>query len=185
MNEVNGNIVMDISEVSPVGFNSRYFNPTAKPYVVSRGKAKLYKLGILYFVLSMILVIVSTRLIPYEFSNNKKWMEILAWAPRFVSMGLVIMGILHLRKSHTIPPLLIFSNKGVKNKEKDMEWEHISRIYVEYSRRGDSTYNLCIEYKNDLCRIDIRKVDEFSEDVAYTLNKYFKKYGESENLKKI
>ncbi len=169
-------ITLDISEVDPVGFNAKYYKNTQRDYKISRGKTRLFRRSLLLVFTGMVVSIVAIKYLPEQIEGDFSWLSPLLWLPRLAALVFVFLAIMRIREMRTIKPFLEFTPEGITHQEKKIQWQEIDQINVEYYAASDEIFNLLIKCNSNITKVDIKGVDEFSEDVAAVLNKYFQKY---------
>ncbi len=169
-------INLDISQVDPVGFNAKYFKITQKDYKVSRGKSRLFRRALILIFTGMIVSILSIKFLPDQFEGNFSWLSPLLWFPRLAAVLFIYLAYVRIKEMQIIKEFLFFTTEGIKYEDKLFVWQEIMDIKVQYYLTNDDKFDLIIFTAEETIVIDITKVDEFSEDVASVLSKYYKKY---------
>ena len=166
-----------IDQISPVGFHAKFLKAAEKPYKISSGKSKLLRRAIILLFLSLIIITASLKLIPEDAYGPEGWPELLLWLPRILSLGLALLAIMRIRDMKKVKEFLSFDPKGIQYDGKSYSWVDIEKVEVEYTTTSDEQFDLIVYTKEKEVRIDIKKVDEFSEDVAAVLHKYITQFG--------
>jgi len=171
-------ITIPADQVNPMGFNARYFSVVPKEYVVSKGKAKLFRRGLVLLVIAVAVMVLSIKFIPTDFPEDLRWLIPLIWLPRIAAIVLVVLAFMRIKATKKVKPFLLFKQEGIYPAEdKVLLWEHLEKAFVKYSAFSDDVYNLHLETKEETYVYDLVGVDEFCEDVVAIMHRYWKKYG--------
>ena len=176
MNPLKETKTEDSTEIKPVGISGSWSVNTNRKYYVSRGKASHYKKALLFFFLAIIITAISMIHLTFNPLKDPYWMEYLLWLPRLASIIFTVVAVLKMKEATRIKPFLSFDSEGIEYENQLHSWQSIKSIKVRQTIYTEKEFTLILELQEHLKEIDITKIDEFSEDVAVILTRYFKKY---------